>query len=188
MNKYQEIVKAAAKVFKAKGYHAATVQDIASEVGMLKGSLYYHIQSKEQLLTEVIICAVNVLNEGLSKVVDSDLPAEEKLKKAILFHLQAYLGSEELPVYYKERTNLPPGPREKLNAAIKEYEDMWMKILQEGAGTAFREDLPVRIMLQSIFGMCNWAHSWYRQDGPLSPAEMGELYCKISPYGIKKRG
>lgn len=186
MNKYQEIVKAAAKVFKAKGYHAATVQDIASEVGMLKGSLYYHIQSKEQLLTEVIICAVNVLNEGLSKVVASDLSAEEKLKKAILFHLQAYLGNEELPVYYNEIIKLPPGPREKLNAAIKEYEDMWMKILQEGAGTAFREDLPARIMLQSIFGMCNWAHRWYRHDGPLSPSEMGEIFCKISLDGIKK--
>ena len=187
MNKYQEIVKAAAKVFKAKGYHAATVQDIASEVGMLKGSLYYHIQSKEQLLTEVIICAVNVLNEGLSKVVDSDLPAEEKLKKAILFHLQAYLGSEELPVYYKERTNLPPGPREKLNAAIKEYEDMWMKILQEGAGTSFRADLPARIMLQSLFGMYNWAHRWYRHDGPLSTLEMGEIFCKLSLDGVRKR-
>ncbi len=187
MNKYQEIVKAAAKVFKAKGYHAATVQDIASEVGMLKGSLYYHIQSKEQLLTEVIICAVNVLNEGLSKVVESDLPAEEKLKKAILFHLQAYLGNEELPVYYNEITKLPPAPREKLNAAIKEYEDMWMKILREGAGIAFREDLPARIMLQSIFGMCNWANRWYRQEGSLSPAEMGEIFSKIFLDGIKIR-
>ncbi|MFZ5645919.1 MAG: TetR family transcriptional regulator [Bacillota bacterium] len=187
MNKYQEIVKAAAKVFKEKGYHAATVQDIAREVGMLKGSLYYHIQSKEQLLTEVIICAVNVLNEGLSKVLASDLTAEEKLKKAILFHLQAYLGNEELPVYYNEITKLPPGPQEKLNAAIKEYEDMWMKVLQAGAGTAFRDDLPARIMLQSIFGMCNWAHRWYRQDGSLSPSEIGEIFCKMALDGIKKR-
>lgn len=187
MNKYQEIVKAAAKVFKEKGYHAATVKDIASEVGMLKGSLYYHIQSKEQLLTEVIICAVNVLNEGLAKVLASDLTAEEKLKKAILFHLQAYLGNEELPVYYNEITKLPPGPREKLNAAIKEYEDMWMKILQAGAGTAFREDLPARIMLQSIFGMCNWANRWYRHDRALSPSDLGEIFCKISLDGIKKR-
>lgn len=189
MNKYQEIIKAAARVFKAKGYHAATVQDIASEVGILKGSLYHHIQGKEQLLTEVLMCAVNVLRDGLSMVLALDCPPEEKLKRAILFHLQAYLGHEELPVFYREVSNLSPGSRDKLNAAIKEYEEMWMKILQDGiAKAAFRDDLPASIILKSIFGMCNWTHKWFRQDGQFSPAEVGEMFYRIILEGIEKGG
>lgn len=188
MNKYQEIIKVAARVFKEKGYHAATVQDIASEVGMLKGSLYYHIQGKEQLLAEVLMCAVKVLRDGLSKVLQTGCPPEDKLKQAISFHLQAYLGHEELPVFYMEVSNLPPGLREKLNAAIKEYEDMWIKILQDGTNSsAFRDDLPARIILHSVFGMCNWAHKWFRQDGQLSPPEVGEIFYEIVLDGIKKR-
>ncbi|MFZ5631491.1 MAG: TetR/AcrR family transcriptional regulator [Bacillota bacterium] len=189
MNKYQEIIKAAARVFKAKGYHAATVQDIASEVGILKGSLYHHIQGKEQLLAEVLMCAVNVLRDGLSMVLALDCPPEEKLKRAILFHLQAYLGHEELPVFYREVSNLSPGSRDKLNSAIKEYEDMWLKVLQDGiASSTFRGDLPAGIILKSVFGMCNWTHNWFRHDGGLSPADVGELFYRIVLEGIRKGG
>ena len=49
-----DIVSAAAKVFRTKGYHAATVRDIAEEVGILKGSLYHHFESKEALLYLVV--------------------------------------------------------------------------------------------------------------------------------------
>ncbi len=107
MNKFQETVKAAARLFKEKGYHATTVQDIANEVGMLKGSLYYHIQSKEQLLTEVLLSAVEVLRGCLTRLLSSDLHPQEKLRRAILFHTQAYLDNEELPVFYNELNNLP---------------------------------------------------------------------------------
>ena len=50
----EDIVSAAAKVFRTKGYHAATVRDIADEVGILKGSLYHHFDSKEDLLYLVV--------------------------------------------------------------------------------------------------------------------------------------
>lgn len=187
MNKYREIVKAAARLFKAKGYHAATVQDIASEVGILKGSLYHHIQGKEQLLEEVLLSAVEVLRGGLSRLLSSGLPPEEKLKRALLFHIEAYLRNEEIPVFYSELSNLPEQQREKINAAIKDYEDVWLTVLREGAaGGVFRDDLPPRIVLQAIFGMCNWTYKWFRPEGRLSPAEIGEIFARLVLEGIKK--
>lgn len=189
MSKYQEIVRAAAKLFKEKGYHAATVQDIADEVGLLKGSLYYHIQCKEQLLLEVLLSAVKVLQGGLAQMLSADLTPEEKLKQAVLFHIKAYLANEELPVFYSELSNLPANLREEINTAIKEYENIWLIILQDGFDAGiFRDDLPPRMVLQSIFGMCNWTYKWYRQDGLLSPVEIGEIYVQIILQGIKKGG
>lgn len=188
MNKYREIVRAAAKIFKAKGYHAATVQDIANEVGMLKGSLYYHIQGKEQLLMEVLSSAVEVIRSGLSKVLSSCLSPEEKFQQAVMFHIQAYLDNEELPVFYQELSNLPDDLREKINSSIKEYEDMWLAILKEGADAGvFRNDLPPRTLLQAVFGMCNWTYKWFRPEGRLSPAEVGEIFAKIVLEGINKQ-
>jgi AcrR family transcriptional regulator len=187
LNKYQEIVKASAKIFKAKGYHAATVKDIAEEVGMLKGSLYYHIQSKEQLLIEVLLSAVEVLRGGLSEVLSSGLSPQDKLKQAILSHTQAFLNNEELPVFYSELSNLPAGLRKKINAAFKDYEDLWLKILLDGATAGvIRNDLPPRIMQQAVIGMCNWTYRWFRPDGRLSPAEIGEMFYQIILEGIKK--
>ncbi|HUW63898.1 MAG TPA: TetR/AcrR family transcriptional regulator [Spirochaetia bacterium] len=187
MSKYEEIVKAAAKIFKAKGYHAATVQDIASEVGMLKGSLYYHIQGKEQLLTEVLLSAAEVLCEGLSRMMTFDLTPEEKLRQAVLFHISAYLDREELPVFYNELGNLSAGARMKIKAAIKDYEDIWLSILRDGAVVGvFRQDLPPRIVLQAVFDMCNGTHKWFRPGGRLSPAEIGEVFVKIILDGVRK--
>lgn len=187
MNKHQEIIRAAARLFKAKGYHAATVQDIAKEVGMLKGSLYYHIQSKEQLLMDVLMSAVEVVRGGLSRVLASDWSPEEKLKRAVLFHIQAYLENEEVPVFYNELANLPASLQERINAAIRDYEEIWLAILRDGAAAGiFRNDLPPRIILHSIFGMCNWTYKWFRPGGKLSPAEIGDIFAKIVLEGIKR--
>ena len=55
ISKEQEIITVAARLFKEKGYRATTLEDIAAAVGMLKGSLYYYIQSKEELLYIVLL-------------------------------------------------------------------------------------------------------------------------------------
>lgn len=186
MNKYREIVKAAARIFKAKGYHAATVRDIANEVGMLKGSLYYHIESKEQLLLEVLSSALEVLRMGLTRVLSSGLSPPEKIRQAVTFHIRACLENEELAVFYSELGNLPEGLGEKIRAAVKEYQEIWHALLREGiAAGVFRGDLPSRIVLQAIFGMCNWTYLWFRQEGPLSPEEVGEIFAGILLEGIK---
>ena len=187
MSKYQEIVRTAARVFKEKGYNATTMQDIANEVGMLKGSLYYHIRSKEQLLVDVLLSAVEVLRGGLSRVLSSDLPPEDKFREAVLCHIRAYLENEELPVFYNELSNLPEGEREKINAAIKVYENLWLTVLQNGAAAGvFRTDLPPRIVLQGVFGMCNWTYKWFKPEGRLSPAEVGDIFAQLLLGGIKK--
>src|SRR5262249_22275563 len=76
-----DIIAAAAKVFQTKGYHAATVQDIADAVGILKGSLYHHVKSKEVLLYLIVKEPIARIYERMTEIVDSDLPAAEKLRR-----------------------------------------------------------------------------------------------------------
>jgi TetR/AcrR family transcriptional regulator, cholesterol catabolism regulator len=90
MANLEEIIAAAAKVFQTKGYHAATVQDIADAVGILKGSLYHHVKSKEDLLYLIVKEPIARIYERMSEIVAGDLPAEEKLRSAIRAHLEAF--------------------------------------------------------------------------------------------------
>jgi AcrR family transcriptional regulator len=69
-----EIIAAAAKVFQTKGYHAATVQDIADAVGILKGSLYHHVKSKEDLLYLIVKEPIARIYERMAEIVASELP------------------------------------------------------------------------------------------------------------------
>ena len=75
----REIIAAAAKLFKEKGYDATTIQDVADEVGMLKGSLYYHIKSKEELLYRVTKEPIRELIERQKKLMESDWSPQQKI-------------------------------------------------------------------------------------------------------------
>ena len=70
-----DIVSAAAKVFRTKGYHAATVRDIAEEVGILKGSLYHHFASKEELLYLVVKEPIAQMYRAIAEIAAADLAA-----------------------------------------------------------------------------------------------------------------
>jgi len=188
LNRQQEIIKAAAKIFFEKGYHAATIRDVANEVGLLKGSLYYYIEGKEQVLLDVVLSAVEVLCDGLHRVMEEkDLDPRERLRKAILSHMHCYEARyEEVTVFLNEISNLPPSLKKRLREAVEGYEGMWISILKEGVSAGrFRSDLDLKLTLRAIFGMCNWTHKWYKQQGRLKPGDIGEFYADIILRGIE---
>ena len=85
--RWSELIEVATDVFYAKGYDAASLQDIADRLGMLKGSLYYYIQSKEDLLYDVI---KTVHEEGLANIESlaaGDGDAVERLRHVIIGHI-----------------------------------------------------------------------------------------------------
>src|SRR6516164_10870221 len=110
-----DIVSAAAKVFRTKGYHAATVRDIADEVGILKGSLYHHFASKEELLYLVVKEPIAQMYHTISEIAAADVPAAEKLRQAILAHLEAFdRHYPHLFVYLRERESVKRRFREMI--------------------------------------------------------------------------
>src|SRR6266478_6856581 len=99
-----DIVSAAAKVFRTKGYHAATVRDIADEVGILKGSLYHHFDSKEELLYLVVKEPIAQMFRTIAEIAAAEGGAAEKLTRAISAHLEAFdRHYPHLFVYLRER-------------------------------------------------------------------------------------
>src|ERR1700730_12578372 len=92
-NKQTEIALAAVKLFEQKGYHATSVQDIADEVGLQKGSLYHYIHSKEDLLLQIAHQAITEFNQRLERILEADIPARAKLVQAIENHLTVSISN-----------------------------------------------------------------------------------------------
>jgi AcrR family transcriptional regulator len=86
-----EIVSAAARVFRTKGYHAATVRDIAHEVGILKGSLYHHFTSKEELLYLVVKEPIAQMYREICEIADADVGVGDTPGKGL--HLKGGPGN-----------------------------------------------------------------------------------------------
>jgi TetR/AcrR family transcriptional regulator, cholesterol catabolism regulator len=86
----QQIIDAAARVFREKGYDGATLRDIAEEAGLLPGSLYYHIRSKEELLRLIIEQPIRDLHVHLEEIVTSEASPAQKLAQALAAQLRAF--------------------------------------------------------------------------------------------------
>src|SRR5271166_2411114 len=143
----EDIVSAAAKVFRTKGYHAATVRDIADEVGLLKGSLYHHFDSKEELLYLVVKEPIAQMYRTMAEIAAADGRATDKLRRAISAHLEAFdRHYPHLFVYLRERESVKRRFREMIGFSPKDYERCWQQILREGEESGeFRTDLDIQV-------------------------------------------
>ena len=177
-----DIVSAAAKVFRTKGYHAATVRDIAEEVGILKGSLYHHFASKEELLYLVVKEPIAQMYRAIAEIAAADLAATEKLLRAISAHLEAFdRHYPHLFVYLREREAVKRRFREMIGFSPKEYYRCWQQILQEGVENGeFRSDFDIQVTSYGLLGMLNWSCEWYDPQGRLSIQEVAEEFTALA--------
>jgi AcrR family transcriptional regulator len=186
MANLEEIIAAAARVFQTKGYHAATVQDIADAVGILKGSLYHHVKSKEDLLYLIVKEPIARIYERMAEIVATDLPAAEKLRRAVLAQLEAFdRHYPHLFVYLHEREEMKSRFREQFKLSPKQYERCWQQILREGVKSGeFRADLDVQVVSYGVLGMLNWLYKWYDPRGRLSVHEVADQLSALALAGL----
>jgi AcrR family transcriptional regulator len=186
MANLEAIIAAAAKVFRTKGYHAATVQDIADEVGILKGSLYHHVKSKEDLLYLMVKEPIAQIYEKMAEIAASDRPAAEKLRRAIHAQLEAFHQHyPHLFVYLHEREEMKRRFREQFKLSPKQYERCWQQILREGVKSGeFRPDLDVQVVSYGVLGMLNWLHKWYDPRGRLAVREVADQFSTLALAGL----
>lgn len=184
----QQIVDAAARIFNEQGFHRASMAEIAAAVGMLKGSLYYYFQSKDELLFEVILTPLQKLVDALEAVGGSDLPATEAVRQAIRRHV--VMAAEYYPtlaVIAQERFDFLGEPyRSRIMALHRRYRQLWLDLLRRGAAEGhLRGDLDPSLATFAILGMCNWMHRWYRPEGPASAEAIADTFASLVLQGLR---
>ena len=180
------ILAAAAEIFHRKGFHATSIQDIASEVGMLKGSLYYYISSKDALLLQIITDVHEEAFSYLQDVLDSHGPAIQRIRRFIVSHTE-YCASHQtgMGVYLHEYKALHGPARTKVMEMRDRYEVVVKEMIVSGqAEGSIRGDLDPRMAVKSMLGMTNWLYHWYNPKGPLSPTGIGESMADFALRGI----
>jgi AcrR family transcriptional regulator len=188
LSKEQEIIAVAARLFKEKGYRATTLEDIAVAVGMLKGSLYYYIQSKEELLYIVIREPVRQAYNKLEEIVHAELPIKVKIAQAVANHLTLFHQHyPHMAVYLHDYHHLMQKLQKDVIETPKHYQRLWATLLQQGIDTGeLRADLNVKVTGYAILGMCNWVYRWYNPDGKLSAEAIAEIFTTLILNGLSR--
>lgn len=187
-SKEQEIIAVAARLFKEKGYRATTLEDIALAVGMLKGSLYYYIRSKEELLYLVVRDPIRQVYSKLEEIVTSDAPTTTKIAQAITNHMTVFHQHyPHIAVYLHDYHHHLQPLHKNVIETPKHYQRLWATLLQQGVDAGeLRNDLDVKVTGYAILGMCNWVYRWYNPRGVLSAEEIAEMFTKLVLEGLTK--
>lgn len=153
----QAAIRAAAAVFARKGFHGASTTDIASEMGIKQGSLYYYFKSKEEALAEVCLYGIRDYVQRMEEIARDEAPFEVRLLATVRSHLSSYREKNEaLKVHNDERLYLPEIKRIKLKQLGSHYRELLEGIFEQGVRDgALREDLDCHFAAQSVIGICN---------------------------------
>src|SRR5512144_1908903 len=163
-----DILEAAAQVFRQKGFHGASMQDIAEAVNLQKASLYHHVSSKQEILLALLDRALELLLERISAIRRQDIPADEKLSQMIRAYLQILAENTDLSaVLLFEHRSLERKQHARHVPNRDKFEALWREVLAEGvAAKCFRCDDPA-LTARAILGIMNWTITWYHPGGSL---------------------
>lgn len=185
-----ELLGVAADVFAEHGYNATTVRRIADHAGMLAGSLYYHFDSKESMLEEILRTFLDELWDGYDTVLGCGLGPRETLEALVTESFREIdRHRAAVAIYQKESRQLVAQERFAFLAESQaRFEKAWLGTLERGvAEHVFRADLDVRLTYRFVRDTVWVAASWYRPGGGYSPEEIARQYLSMVLDGIAVR-
>jgi AcrR family transcriptional regulator len=180
-NRDEEILAAAIQVFSQKGYAAASLQDVADAVGLLKGSLYHYISSKESLLYRIFQESHTQAAGLMAAIDDLGLPPDARLREFVrrltLFYAE---NRERASLYFSEWRHLTGEDRTTVMKQRQEFELYVRDIVQQASEQDLtREGLDVKLATRYLLTAVNGVVIWYRPGGRFSATEVAEQIAEM---------
>ena len=162
-NRRQQLLDVAARLFRERGYHVTSMRDIAREVGMLSGSIYYHFPSKEEMLLAVYEEGLRHIAERVDAAVAGQRTPWERLEAGCTAHLEALL---ELSDYTQVMIRVLPPEGGKVAERLLELRDQYEARFRDLIDAlALPDPADRRYLRLLLMGGLNWSHVWYHPGG-----------------------
>ena len=161
MSRREDLAHQAARLFAQKGYHGTSIGDLADSIGVQKGSLYSHIEGKEDLLYETMRDGAAAFRGALDSVPD-DAPPAEKVRLALRAHLRVVAEQLEVATVFVQEWKYLEGERlDEIVAERRRYEERIRELYREGRDLGeLRADLDVSAAALLFLSSANWAYTW----------------------------
>jgi AcrR family transcriptional regulator len=181
------IIETAAQVFRQKGFHGASMEDIAQAVNLKKASLYHHFESKQEILLEILDRALQLLLGKISTITCQNIPADKKLRLMIRQYLQILSENVDLAaVLLFEHRALERRQHARHIPNRDRFESLWKDVIAEGvAKKVFACDDP-SMAVRALLGQMNWTITWYSPYGEKSIEQIADEYSNLLLNGLLK--
>ena len=156
-----ELTRQAARLFAEKGYHGTSIGDLAEAMGVQKGSLYAHIDSKQDLLHETMREGADAFHRVLDELPET-APVTERIRLVLRGHLRVVAEQLDVAtVFVQEWRYLHGDRRDRFVAERRRYEERIRELLREGRDLGdLRSDLDEGASVLLLLSAANWAYTW----------------------------
>ena len=181
-----EILKSAAAAFRRRGYHGASVDEIASALEMTKGNLYYYFKNKEEILFACHEYSLDKLLALMDDVQADQTTPEAKLRKLMLAFVHLILDDLHGTALTLDPEALSPPLLKRIIAKRDQFDHGIRTIIQQGIDQgAFRPGDPKMIEF-AMMGAVNWIAKWFDPAGPMTSDHIGDAFADYLVGGLKK--
>jgi len=183
----RDILLAAARVFARDGYASASLDDVAAQISVTKGVIYYYFRSKEELLTEIRATAIRDALARLEAIVAANGPPDRTLRAAVrdlIDHIFDDLDRYANVLHAGER--LSPEHVATVRSLQRRYEGLTQQIVENGIRAGLFVDHDPKIMTFTLLRACLSIADWYSPDGPLPAAVIAQQVTDQVMGGVLK--
>ncbi|HUM02266.1 MAG TPA: TetR/AcrR family transcriptional regulator [Thermoanaerobaculia bacterium] len=174
-----QILESAVRAFAARGFHGTSMEEIAGELRLTRGSLYYYFRDKEEILALCHAVALEAVLAAFEKVRASAMPPDEKLRRLILQHVKIQVDKFHGTALALELDALRPASRSAVVAGRDRYDRGLRELIEEGIRARLFRPVDTKLAAFAVVGAINWIGRWYRPEGGATPDELGSEFADL---------
>ena len=181
------VVEAAARAFNERGYHNTSLDDIAAALGVTKPTVYYYVESKEQLLVECFRAGLDRIRDAFEQAGRSDRPARERLERALRGYAMAIASEYGWCMVRAHEHDLGPDMGRQVTALKSEIDQGIRRLLREGMADGSIAACDPRVTAFAMAGALNCIAHWYRDGQSMGPSDVADAYLDFFRRGLAPR-
>ena len=169
-----DVVTAAGRLFAERGYQGTSMRDLGRELGLLGSSLYAHVESKQDLLVEVVEEGSRLFRASAESAMAEGGSPSDRLARLIAGHVRVVLANPDVVrTFLNEARMLDEAHRRRVIAARDAYEAVFREVVGAGVSDgSFRPDADPKLSSIFVLSVLNALERWYRPDGASGPDEL----------------
>jgi AcrR family transcriptional regulator len=179
-----EILRAAARVFRERGFAAAGMRDIAVAADLSPANLYHYFRGKEEILYFCQDRSLDRLLDALGSARRGRAPLPDRLRGLAAAHVGCLLDAVDGSAAHLEVNALPPPLRRAIVVKRDRYEEGVRAMIAAGIRRGELREIDPTVATRALLGALNWTAQWFRPEGPQSADRVATLVADYAVGGL----
>jgi len=185
--KRDAVILAAARIFKERGYHNTTLDDIAAHLNVTKPTLYYYLDNKEQIIYECFRVGIGRIRAGLAELEADSACGRDKLEALVHRYAEVMASDFGWCMVRVEEQDLGPSMGRRIKQLKSQIDQGIRRLVRAGIEDGSIRDCDPKMTSFALAGALNWIGYWYRSGAALTPAQIADRFVDLFDHGLRPR-